>query len=328
LSLGITPLLGGFLADRYDNKKIIVIGALIWIPVPLALSMATNWNQLWLPMFLYGTFFGNTAICVYILRSTPPEKTMQAFGFWSASVALGYVFSPIVGGFIASGIGRQTVFLTAACFYGVSVLPLFFIQKLSKSETQEAPVIPEYNPPKFRKFKRLIVLSAFFSLIVFAIFLINPLISQYMHDFYNQSIFNLGVFGAATSFGWIFFSFALGKIGDKYSKMAAVLMSTAICIFSLVVIAIVNNFPSLFFASFLAGASRCIFGFVWAVTGSAAPERYAGRWISVSQASINIVSFGAPIIGGILYQISPYLAFLTTILLLSSLTLLATFKKL
>jgi hypothetical protein len=70
-----------------------------------------------------------------------------------------------------------------------------------------------------------------------------------------------------------------------------------------------------------------MFGLVWAITGSAAPQGYTGRWISISQASIHLVSFGAPIIGGILYEISPYLAFVTTILLLASLALLATFKR-
>ena len=325
LSLGITPLLGGLLADRFDNKKIIIAGSLFWIPVPLALAIATNWTQLWLPMILYGTFFGSTSICIFIIRSTPQEKTMQAFGLWSASVAFGYVFSPMIGGVIASAVGKQPVFLLATCLYIASILPLIFINKLPKTEPK---IQTTSTTRKFSDFKKLIILCSFFALIIFAISLINPLISQYMHESYNQNMFNLGVFGAATSIGWIFFSFTTGKIGDKYSKMSAMLSSIAVCILSFILIATINNFSVLFLASFLSGASRCMFGLVWAITGSAAPEGYTGRWIAISQASIHIVSFGAPVIGGILYEISPYLAFFTTILLLSSLALLATFKRL
>jgi len=328
LSWAITLMVGGFLADHFDPKKIMILGSLLWVPVPLVLAGATNWNQLWLPMILYGTYFGSSSTCVYILRSVPAERTMQAFGLWSASVALGYLFSPMIGGFLSSTVGKQTVFFMATIFYAASILPLIFISRAPKAEPRERQSVSKYSFSDFASSKRLIMLCIFFTMIIFAIFLINPLITQFTHDVYHQSIFNLGVFGTATSAGWIFFSFALGKIGDKRSKMSAVLAATAICSSAFALIAMINNFPFLCFSTFLSGASMCIIGFIPAIIGSAAPERYTGRWIAIGQTSINIASFGAPIIGGALYEVSPHFAFFTTISLLSFLTVAAIFKKL
>ena len=328
LSWAVTLLMGGFLADKFDQKKLMIIGSLLWIPVPLALAIANNWTQLWLPMILYGTYFGSSSACVYVLRSASSGKTMQAFGLWSASVAFGYLFSPLVGGFLSSTFGKQMVFYIAAGFYSASILPLIFISRLPKAEPLETRAAPKYSFAEFIRSKKLIVLCVFFAMIIFAVFFISPLISQFMHGVYNQSIFNLGVIGTATSSGWIFFSFALGKIGDKRSKMTAVLASTAICSFSFSVIALINNFPILCLASFLTGASHCIIGFVPAIIGSVAPERYVGRWISVGQTSIMVASAVAPAFGGAMYEVSPFLAFSVTISLLLSLTALGLLKKL
>lgn len=215
----------------------------------------------------------------------------------------------------------------SAIFYGASIIPLIFLSKAPGRVHSDTPA-GSRNP--FRNFqwnKKLVIYSVFFSAVIFSIFLINPLISQFMHNVYHQSILNLGLFGTATYSGWFVFSFLLGRIGDKRSKMAAVLTSTTICSFSYLLISTFNNVPLLIAASFFSGASSCILGFVPAIIGSSAPECYRGRWISIGQTTVNLASFGAPILGGTLYQISPYLAFLTTISLLLTLTVIAKIKR-
>jgi len=45
LATAFTSLLGGFLADKYDRKKIMIAGWLIWMPVPILFSLAkTGFN--------------------------------------------------------------------------------------------------------------------------------------------------------------------------------------------------------------------------------------------------------------------------------------------
>jgi len=167
----------------------------------------------------------------------------------------------------------------------------------------------------------------FFAMIVLAANLVTPLIPQFTHNIYGQSMFNLGIFGTLTSFGWIFFSFTLGKIGDKQSKIDAILMASIICSLAFLIIALINNFPLLCFASFLSGAARITIGFAPGIVGSDAPKRSVGRWISIVQTSMYIAQFLAPVIGGILYEVTPHLAFFTSIVLLLFLIVVAMFKK-
>lgn len=326
LSWGVSLMLGGFLADHFDQRKIMIIGALLWIPLPLALATATDWNQLWLPMILYGIDIGACSFSLYTLRSAPPERTMQAFGLTSAALALGYVISPIPGGFLYTVFGKQIVFLITASFFVACTVPYLFLSRMPSSKAQDMPIVK--STQKFYDAKKLIFTCIFVSLIVFAIFLIRPLIPQFMNSAYNQNIFNLSIFATAMPLGWVVFSLAIGRICAKRSKMAAVLLSTAIFIFAILLITMTGNLYFLFFASFLSGISSCIIEFIPAIIGSAAPEHHVGQWISLSQTSLYIASSIAPIIGGLLFEISPYLAFFTTIILLSFFIIIGLFRKL
>ncbi len=326
LSWGITLLLGGYLADRFDTKKVIILSFLLWIPVPLALGFATDWQQLWLPMILYGTFFGSASLCVFLVKSSP-EKVMQSFGLWSMSGALAYISSPLVGGVISSSFGKQSVFGLSAVFFAASVLPLFLIKRLPKKDTEEATPIKGGGFAK--NSRKLLILCCFFSAGMFFVFLLNPLIPQFLNEVYSQSIVSLGVFSSLTSAGWLFFSSLFGSVGDKHSKLSVVTGLMATTTFSFLIIALFNNFSVLCAASFLMGASNAIMYFTSGIIGAQAPKNAVGKWTAVSQASITIAGFGAPVLGGVLYQFSPALAFtlgILTLLLLVGIGVLISYK--
>jgi len=161
LSWAVTLLTGGFLADHFDRKTILIVGSLLWIPLPIALATATDWTQLWIPMMLYGTYFGNASVCVYVLRSAPSGKTMQTFSLWVGSIALGYTFSPTLGGFLYSTIGKQAVFYIAAFFAVVSIIPIFFLNRLPKTELKESQKSARFSFTDFSFPKKLIMLCIF-----------------------------------------------------------------------------------------------------------------------------------------------------------------------
>jgi MFS family permease len=158
---------------------------------------------------------------------------------------------------------------------------------------------------------------------MFFLYLLYPLIPQFTNVVYHQSLFRLGVFGTTTSAGWVIFSMLLGKIGDKHTKMMAVVTALAVSSLSFLLIILFNNFATLCVASFLAGASYTILFFMPGIIASASPERSVGKWVSISQAVVPSVGFGAPILGGILYETSPYLPFFLAIIVLSLLAIVA-----
>ena len=117
LTAAFTLILGGFLADKYDRKKVIILGWLVWLPVPVIFSLATNWVQLLPGAVLYGCWIGQPAFSAYIATSADKEKMMLTFAVISSSWSFGYFFSPVLGGYVSTVIGMRWVFGLAFLFY-------------------------------------------------------------------------------------------------------------------------------------------------------------------------------------------------------------------
>jgi MFS family permease len=118
----------------------------------------------------------------------------------------------------------------------------------------------------------------------------------------------------------------LGKIGDKWTKAAAVATALILSSISLIILISFNNFPLLTVASFLSGASFPLWSLMGAAVGSIAPEKSRGRWISVSQTMTTLAAFVAPYLGGILYEASPYTPFFLVVIVSTLLALVALTK--
>ena len=97
LSTALTIIPGGVLADKFDLKKIIIFGWLVWIPLPLMFLGATHWSQLVLPMILYGLFFNGPANNAYVANSSQAGNLTLTFALVSATWSSGYVVSPALG---------------------------------------------------------------------------------------------------------------------------------------------------------------------------------------------------------------------------------------
>ncbi len=307
LSSALTIVPGGFLADRFDRKKIMILGWAIWVPVPLMFSVATHWSQLLPVMSLYGFLLAGPAISAYIVTYAHKERITMTFTAVSASWSLGYIFSPALGGYIDSQIGATWVFFLAFALYSLATATLFFLmsqnpRKLNeKSSTSQVPL----NSSSWK----IVKISIYFATAIFLLNITRPLVVQFLKDVFIMDSFHVGILGSVTFSGWAVISMGLGKIGDKWTKAAAVATALILASVSLIVIVSFNNFPVLVFASFIHGGSYPLWSLMGAAVGSIAPESSRGRWISVSQAMTTFAVFIAPYIGGILYESSPFAPF-------------------
>jgi len=93
LGTALTILPGGFLADRFDRKKIMILGWLIWVPMPLLFSAATHWTQLVPMMALYGFFISGPATSAYVMTAARKDSvtityTLMGASWWLATFFL------------------------------------------------------------------------------------------------------------------------------------------------------------------------------------------------------------------------------------------------
>lgn len=251
-----TIIPGGFLADKYDRKKILVLGWAIWVPVPLFFAFATNWTQLPPAMFLYGVLLTGPASSAYIVGRAQKSKMASTFAMLVSAWGIGYTFAPTVAGYLAETAGMQSVFFLTTIFYFIAMATLTQISsqhpKKAGSSVSTAQTTPDAAAFKHR---RIFFLSVLFAAVMFILSLVFPLVPQFLSDVYKYDTANIGILGSFTYFGGAILSLVVGRIGDKYGKTTAISVSMIFVCLALGIFISVNNFVVLVFASFMRGAS-------------------------------------------------------------------------
>lgn len=328
LSTALTIIPGGFLADRYDRKKVMVLGWLLWVPVPLIFSTATHWVQLIPVMGLYGFFLSGPATGAYVVTAARRDRVTLTYTLMSASWWAGYIFSPGLGGYFSTTIvGMRGVFLLAFILYTAATIVLFFIHSQTAQRLPKEQTNFKTHSTHARK---IVTLSVFFAFVFFFLNLVRPLVVQFFQDVYRLDNSVIGVLGSVAFLGSAAFSLLLGKIGDKLGKMIAVAIALLIGGLSFGLFICFSNPLTLGAASFLNGASYMLWSLMGASVGSLAPAASRGRWISLAQMSATLAAIVAPYLGGVLYAGSPVVPFYMIIAaapILSLVALASPFKE-
>ncbi|MCX8150501.1 MAG: MFS transporter [Candidatus Bathyarchaeota archaeon] len=325
LSAAITIIPGGFLADRYDRKKIMIIGWTLWIPIPLMFYFAADWTQLLIPMFIYGITFSAPAVSAYVLERSQANSMALAFTTLGAAYAIGYIFSPAVAGLLSSFLDTRLIFMVTAIFYLLAALTLTQITSQQPTKTQTEPQ-KNSSADKNQGIWKLVGISTFFAVMMFIISLISTVIPQFLNDIYHYNVERVLYLGTVNYLGAFLLSLIIGRVGDRYSKATAISFSMILVSTASFIFIFTGDLVLQVVASFLRGASFPMWAYMGVIAGSAAPLTQRARWISVVQWTTRLSIIVAPYIGGKLYAIAPEIPFIVTIVVALSLAVAASFK--
>lgn len=124
----LAPVVGG-LSDRYGRRPVLLISLAILGIDYLIMYWAPTFAWLLLGRLIAGAAASTFSICnAYIADISEPDKRAQNFGLIGAAFGMGFVFGPVIGGFLGE-YGARLPFLAAAvlsftnCLYGLLVLP-------------------------------------------------------------------------------------------------------------------------------------------------------------------------------------------------------------
>lgn len=305
----MTLIVAGMLADKYDRKKIMIAGWIAWLPAPLIFSYAENWLQMLPGMALWGVWLGGPTTTAYIITKAKKEKLTLTFTAISSSWSVGYIFSPALGGYLARTISMRIVFYSAFLLYGSASLLLFFVRsQYAKNLTQN---VMEKPPSIFSmlKTRKIIVLSLFLGITMFAVMLFRPFVPRFVADVYHYGDFEIGLLGSFSFFGSAVLGILLGKFGDKWRKSYALASALVLGASSLILLLLFGDFYLLIITHFLIGASYLAWPLMNAIIGPFAPESIRALWLAIPQ-TVGIFSLiVAPYLGGVLYEWSPYYPF-------------------
>jgi MFS family permease len=326
ICVALTLLAGGFLADKYDRKKILILSWIGWAPAPLIFAFAGNWIQMLPGMLLWGILFSQPASTAYIVTTVDKSKLTLTLTAISSAWSLGYVFSPAIGGYLAQTTGMQTLFFLASIFYASAGILLFFIRKQVPSRHMQQAQEKNQSKLQLLKNRKLLVFSAFLGAAMFAILLFRPFIPTFVADVYGYQGFEIGILGSFFFLGSAILGIALGRVGDKFKKSYAFAAALAFTAFSLVLLLLFGDFRILLVTHVLVGASYLAWPLMNAIIGSRAPETARALWVAIPQAVSMFGAIFAPYIGGVLYEASPYYPFIVGAAATLSLALVALAK--
>lgn len=320
-----TLILGGTLADKYDRKKVLILGWLLWLPAPLIFALAKNWTAMIPGMILYGFWFGSPTMTAYVTSRADKETLTLTFATFSTAWSFGYIFSPTIGGYLSSAFGMTYVFYLAFVFYCLAAFTLVFLT------SQHPPKDSQLNSRgRWRTLlsKKVLAWSLFFSFFVFVVLMCRGFITPFLDEVYGLNKFEIGTLGSVSFFGSAVLAIVLGKIGDRWKKTGAIAVCTLFFTVSIILLTLSGNIAVLVASHFLVGASYTVWSLLSAVVGPLAPKSAQARWVSIPQSISILAAFFAPYIGGWLYSFSPFYPFfaslaLTPVIILLALTIMS-----
>lgn len=252
---------GAWAACRFSLRAVIV--GVWWITVPAGVSflLAPSWEWLVPGFVLSGCYMANNpAMKVYVQRKADPQRLTSTMSLVFGASSLGFILSPMIGGFLADRIGMRWVFALST--------GIFLLSSLAATMTRHEPYRPETGAPRLselagnQSLRRYLV---FFLLGFLGVYLGQPFLSPYLAQVHGQSYAALGVFAALASTGATLLNVGAGRLTDRHGPRAGVALLLLLAVTGIVLL--------------MAGNSRTVWGIAMLCCGAFETFRYVAAGV-------------------------------------------------
>jgi len=114
---------GGWLADRFDTKKVMIGGWALGGVASLGMGLAPDWRAFVPALLLYNiSAYCIPAINSYIVEASGDAPLEHTITLTFAGYAAGSIVAPFVGGRLAEAVGTRWLYLVAAGIFLISLL--------------------------------------------------------------------------------------------------------------------------------------------------------------------------------------------------------------
>ncbi|MBN1683187.1 MFS transporter [Candidatus Bathyarchaeota archaeon] len=318
---------GGFLADKYGRKKIIVWGTFLRTISPLIYLLAPSWEWIILATVFNGmTSIYMPAFNAIIADSMPPSRRGTGYGVYEAVTALPDIISPIIGGICMDAWGYVTglqVFLTTQVLVNLTIT-------LVRWKYTEETIEIKSNKVKQSRFSIGLIteqsrpLKIMFLVAIigsFSLRLVSDFTNLYALDVLKISNTQLGLVQTLIGVMTVGLSIPGGMLSDKYGRKGNIMISRIINPVTQWIIAYATTFEGYAGGRLLhgvglafGGGGRGAGGPSWnALIADLLPPEKRATYIGTQNTLTALVGTPSAVLGGWLWSVyNPQMPFLVS----------------
>lgn len=308
LAMMLAHIPAGYLADRIGRKPVIIAAWSSGLIAAWVMAMARSLPVFIVGVLLYGlTAFVSSPLNSYVTAARGKLSPVRAMTLMSASFNIGGALGAFLGGWLGERQGLQTIYLIAACIFIVSTLLVLFIRTQPKE--QHDPGAP---PAKLWRNTRYISLVGIVFMVMFVLYLPQPLTPRFLQNERGLSLEAIGWLGSAGSLGNASMNLILGQFAASTGFLAAQLTTA---VFSLLMWKGTGT-PSYALGYFLLGGYRAARSFIYAQVNPLVHPTQMGLAYGFVETFNSLSMTLAPLLAGFLYTQAPDKVYPISILLM------------
>jgi MFS family permease len=314
-AMAFLQLAGGYWADKYGRKNLVVTMNVARGLAFLVFAFALNWYFILLGEILVGlTTINQPAVMAIFADSVPPEK--RGLGYSLSMIAgVTSVFSPLVAGLLYLSYRliwtmRMIYMIVSACWL-ISGLLLLRLKETLKPQAAAAPVrqVVKQYPEAVKdcvNVWRLVPKSMLNLFLVFTptVFVVNMCIPFY--TLYVTQVLHVNPFQWALLLVWesvVLYVVMLptGRLIDVFGRKKPLLLSSVFFAAGIALFMAGNMLGLYIFAALSALGNALVFTAYPALQADLTPQEYRGRVMGFSNFTDSFLGAAAVLLGGFLY---------------------------
>jgi MFS family permease len=311
ISTAILPI-GGWLSDRRGRKPFVLIANAFGFAALTAFVLA-GWLREWRLLLPGVVLLGLTAIARPAVDSVTAESVSAserglAFSRMGIAFAAPGILAPTCGGFLASRYGFLAVLWVGALLeLGTLCLVAFTLRETLKYEKQIPLTVSEFLALLKRIFMPSARLRGFYAAVtvdMFAFGMGAGILPGLLTKAYQFTPFQLGIMASVSSASWAISQWFVGHWVDKRGYVPFLALSEALAVLTAIGWLIAKSFPAFLALEVLWGLVPATWMPAFtAWIANVVPERQRAEESGRIGAFRGLLSFPAPYIGGLLYEV-------------------------
>lgn len=211
LSMAITHIPAGRLADRIGRKPLLTIAWVLGLVSTLVMGFA-----LALPLYLIGlcgyglTAFVSSPLSSYVTAARGRWPVGTVLSLTTATFGLGMALGPVTGGWIGDHYGMRMSFLVAAVVFVFSIMFMLFIESQPIDHHD-----PDAPPPGLIGNQPFIALMGVLAFAIFSMYLSQPLTPNFLEGVRGLSLSETGVIFTAGALGNSLMAIAFSRVNPR-----------------------------------------------------------------------------------------------------------------